>query len=140
MTEIFGDTHYWIALANPRDAWHAMANAIAPRLKNARIVTTDEVLAEFLTFFGRLGAYWRQQAVVFVNAIAANPNVLVIPQTRDSFTAGLALYSQRLDKAYSLVDCISMETMRRRKIIEVVTSDHHFEQESFVILLKDVTS
>jgi len=50
--------------------------------------------------------------------------------------AGLRLYEQRNDKGYSLVDCISMTTMRRYAILEVLTNDHHFMQEGFNVALR----
>jgi predicted nucleic acid-binding protein len=62
--------------------------------------------------------------------------VTVYRQSRESFLAGLRLYEQRSDKAYSLVDCISMTTMRRHGISEVLTNDHHFTQEGFKVVLK----
>jgi uncharacterized protein len=43
----------------------------------------------------------------------------------------------RLDKGYSLKDCISMHTMRQRGISEVLTNDRHFEQEGFRALFRD---
>jgi predicted nucleic acid-binding protein len=45
------------------------------------------------------------------------------------------LYEERNDKGYSLVDCISMSTMRRVGISAVLTNDHHFTQEGFQVLL-----
>ena len=62
--------------------------------------------------------------------------VTVHPQSRESFLAGLRLYEQRYDKGYSLVDCISMTTMRRQRISEVLTNDRHFIQEGFKIVLR----
>jgi predicted nucleic acid-binding protein len=47
---------------------------------------------------------------------------------------GLGLYEKRLDKGYSLTDCISMNTMRRLSIDTVLTNDRHFVQEGFRIL------
>ena len=38
---------------------------------------------------------------------------------------GLDFYASRADKAYSLVDCISMDTMRQMGLTEVLTNDHH---------------
>ena len=58
------------------------------------------------------------------------------PQSRESFLAGLRLYEQRNDKGYSLVDCISMTTMRRQGISEVLTNDRHFIQEGFSVVLR----
>ena len=53
----------------------------------------------------------------------------------DLFFEGLALYGSRLDKGYSLTDCISMNAMRERGITDVLTHDDHFTQEGFNILL-----
>lgn len=61
----------------------------------------------------------------------------VIPQTRDSFLKGLIFYENRSDKEYSLTDCISMNVMKAESLIEVLTNDHHFDQEGFSILIKD---
>ena len=55
--------------------------------------------------------------------------VQVIPESRESFRAGLQLYRDRPDKGYSPVDCISMQTMRREGLTEVLTNDGHFEQK-----------
>jgi uncharacterized protein len=63
--------------------------------------------------------------------------VEIVPQTSDSFLTGLDLYRMRLDKGYSLTDCISMHTMRQRGIAEVLTNDRHFEQEGFRALFRD---
>jgi uncharacterized protein len=39
-----------------------------------------------------------------------------------------------LDKAYSLVDCMSMSLMRERGITHILTNDHHFRQEGFTLV------
>ena len=65
----------------------------------------------------------------------ADENFEVIEQTRDVFLKGLELYSSRLDKGYSLTDCISMNICREFEVYEILTHDHHFEQEGFQILL-----
>lgn len=46
MKRVFADTFYWIALTDSTDAAHERARQIADDL-----VTTDEVLSEYLTFF-----------------------------------------------------------------------------------------
>ena len=70
------------------------------------------------------------------NYVLSAPGVLVIPQSRASFLAGLGLYERRPDKGYSLTDCISMQTMRREGITEALTNDRHFEQEGFRALFR----
>ena len=47
MSEVFADTFFWTALANPNDSWHDQARALQASLGDALIVTTDEVLVEF---------------------------------------------------------------------------------------------
>ena len=78
----------------------------------------------------------RLQAAQFVRNILWHPKIEVIPQSRDSFLKGLALYEARPDKSYSLTDCISMEVMRAQSITEALTNDRHFSQEGFTILMK----
>lgn len=137
MRNVFADTHYWIALASPNDEWHEAAESVGTRLGITRLTTTDEVLIEFLAYFSSKGSYWRETALRLVKMTMANPNVTVVQQTRDSFNSGLGLFEQRFDKAYSLTDCISMQTMRQQNLREVLTHDHHFTQEGFIILLTD---
>ena len=137
MKAVFADAWYWIALANPRDQWHEAAKAMGPKLGSSHLATTDEVLVEVLAFFSEYGADMRKKAVRLVRAVFADPNVTVVPQTRDSFLRGIQFYESRLDKQFSLTDCISMETMRDRNLHDVLTHDHHFTQEGFTVLLSD---
>jgi uncharacterized protein len=139
MKQLFADTFYWIASINPRDDWHRRAKALTATLDQIQIVTTDEVLTEVLTFFSARGRSMRLRAVQLIKGLMNNPNVLVLPQTRDSFLEGIQLYESRPDKEYSLPDCISMNTLRGLSITEVLTHDKHFTQEGFVILLDDNT-
>ena len=135
MKKVFADSHYWIAMVNPRDQWAEVAKAARALLGEALIVTTDEVLTEFLAAL-RSGEHMRRQAAKMVRLILENPNVKVIPQTRESFLKGLTFYESRNDKEYSLIDCISMNVMRSESLLEVLTHDHHFEQEGYTVLIK----
>jgi predicted nucleic acid-binding protein len=72
----------------------------------------------------------REAAAQAVRTILRDRRVTVHPQSRESFLAGLRLYEERKDKGYSLVDCISMATMRSQGISEVLTNDHHSIQEA----------
>ena len=139
MKTIFADAVYWIAIANPKDSWHNPARAANERVGKARIVTTEEVLVEFLTYMRKAPAL-RRTAVKMVRAVSSNPNIKVFPQSRDSFQKGLALYDARGDKQYSLQDCVSMNVMKSESITEILTNDHHFEQEGFTVLMTRGTS
>jgi predicted nucleic acid-binding protein len=136
MKPVFADTFYWIALTNPRDSFHHRVLEFSRSLRPQSIVTTDEVLTELLTF-SSADQQLRLEASLVVNDVLADDNVRVIPQTRQSFLAGFALYQARPDKGYSLTDCISMQTMRHSGLTDVLTNDRHFEQEGFRALFRD---
>ncbi|HLN33191.1 MAG TPA: hypothetical protein VK395_36005 [Gemmataceae bacterium] len=135
MTRVFADAVYWVALAHRKDQWHEKALQVSQRLGPVTIVTTDEVLNEFLAFFSDYGSELRLVTARTVRELFMDMMVQVIPQSRQTFLAGLALYEARPDKSYSLTDCISMSTMRGQEITEVLTHDMHFTQEGFTILL-----
>lgn len=135
MTTVFADSVYWIAQINPEDQWHQEAIAAKQRRPDADLVTTEDVLVEVLTYFGGLGPDVRQTAARVTRAILEDPAVEVIPHTSDTFMEGLELYEARLDKSYSMVDCMSMQVMRNRDLNDVLTNDQHFSQEGFNVLL-----
>jgi predicted nucleic acid-binding protein len=111
--------------------------ALTSERATSRIVTTDEVLTEYLTFFATAPAQFRREAAESVERILASSVIRVIQQSRGSFLAGLQHYRARPDKGYSLVDCISMQAMRKEGLTEILTNDRHFEQEGFRALFRD---
>ena len=137
MTALFADTFYWIALVDFTDSAHRRALDLTFERVDTPIVTTDEVLAEYFTFFAMAPEPMRRKAVTNAQHILANPGVQVVPQSRESFLSGMALYGARPDKGYSLTDCISMQTMRKQRLTEVLTNNRHFEQEGFRALFRD---
>ena len=137
MNALFADTFYWIALADFTDSAHRRALALTSERADSPLVTTDEVLAEYLTFFATAPEPMRRKAVTNTQHILEDPGVQVVPQSRESFLSGMALYGDRPDKGYSLTDCISTQTMRKEGLTEVLTNDRHFEQEGFRALFRD---
>lgn len=137
MRTVFADTCYWIALLNPRDQTHDKAISVSKGLGQARIITTDEVLTEFLNYFGTRGAFFRGAATRLVERMQSDPAIQITAQDHDGFLAGYRLYQLRPDKGYSLTDCISMEAMRSKAVNEVLSNDEHFAQEGFSCLLRD---
>jgi uncharacterized protein len=91
-----------------------------------------------LNYFAAWGPQLRHKVAINVHDMIESQTVEIVPQTADSFRAGLDLYRTRLDKGYSLTDCISMQTMRQRGITDVFTNDRHFEQEGFRALFRDL--
>jgi uncharacterized protein len=133
---LFADTVYWIALTNSFDQYHAKAIKVSEALGPCRLITTDLVLTEFLNALADKGLHIRNAAVQMVETILNNPQVTVVPMSRQTFMRSLALYKTRLDKGYSLTDCSSMLLMRDRRLSEALTTDRHFEQEGFIALLR----
>ncbi len=132
MKVVFADALYWIAIIRPQDSWQEAARQARDGLGNVILLTTDEVLSEFLNALSKGGGpRLRQQAAKMVKAIMENPNVRVIPQTRDSFLKGLSLYEKRADKQYSLTDCTSMCVMRAERLEEALTSATTLSRKDF---------
>lgn len=135
MRTVFADTSYWIALLNPRDQHHQRAMLVTSNLQAVSIMTSEAVLIEFLNHFAKSSSYMKRAVAKQASALLVNLEVKVVMQTPDIFHAALALYESRLDKGYSLTDCISMNVMREQGTTDVLTSDNHFGQEGFNVLL-----
>jgi predicted nucleic acid-binding protein len=114
-------------LTNPGDSHSQDVLRFDDLLSAGNVYTTEAVLAEVLTFFAA-DSWLRSRAVETVREI---------PQSHESFLSGFDLYAARPDKGYSLADCISMQTMRKAGLAEVLTNDRHFEQEGFRVLFRD---
>ena len=137
MSRVFVDAVYWIARAALRDQWRDSAMAALELLGDEpQLVTTQEVLTEFLTHMSGRGPGSRREAVDSVLDIISDPSIQVVEQTHRSFIDGLRRYANRLDKGYSLQDCISMNAMESEGITHILTNDRHFEQEGFTILMR----
>lgn len=138
MKEVFADTQYFVAILSVSDDAHELATLHAEQLaesQDTRLVTTDAVLMELLNTFAGRGAHARRLAADFVSTLLNDPAVLVVAQTRDRLRRGIERYAERLDKGWSVVDCISMLVMEERAIGEALTHDHDFEQAGFKALL-----
>lgn len=134
MKTAFADTMYWVAILMPKDQWASSAKSARESLGDVQLLTTDEVLTEFLAL-ANSRENLRRQAAKLVRSIFDDPEIEIIPQSRDSFLQGLELFERRPDKEYSLTDCISMNVMRENGVTQVLTNDHHFAQEGFTILM-----
>ena len=144
MSTVFADASYWIALIKEDDSWAGPAKKARDRLGVVVLVTTDEVLSEVLTVLGRRRnnkpsledlETLRRKVVQMIRAIMGAHDVKVVPQSRESFLNGVHRYYQGAKTEYSLSDCISMNTMDAESITEVLTTDRHFRDEGFDVLI-----
>ena len=132
MARCFADTSYYIAPVNPDDEAHELALKLTSELRG-EIVTTAWVLNELANYLVR-----PPNRVLFLDMLAqmrADPGVTIVPMGQDTFDRGLTLYAERLDKSWSVTDCISFLIMEDLSIADALTSDHHFEQAGFNVLL-----
>ncbi len=83
MRQVFADTLHWVASITPGDPWYGPTLRAVAALGAAHLVTTEEVLVEFLSAYAGHGAYLRQEAMKTVRAILANIHVTVRPQTHE---------------------------------------------------------
>jgi uncharacterized protein len=130
VTEVFADTFYWIALLNPADTFHRVAELLPV---SERIVTSLAVQLEVLDAFSSSPAL-RPAAIHFWNCTTQDPQVTVVPLDGKLLADAMTLFGSRTDKAWSFTDCISFEIMRLRGIVAALSADHHFRQAGFETL------
>lgn len=135
MKEIFVDTSDFVAVFNKRDQLHEKSVSTEKSLAAVGLITTDFVLIEVLNYFSEFQEYFKNRIARAVEAVISKSEIQIVECSRREFSNGFELYKLRLDKGYSLTDCVSMNVMRERNIGEILTNDDHFEQEGFRILL-----
>ncbi len=132
---VFIDAAFLVSLINPRDQNHQKARQALESVRGAQLVTTDAVLTEVLNYYSERGDYLRREALTLVKAIMNRKDVNFIYHGKYWFYLGLERFEDRQDKGYSLTDCMSMVIMESDGIQEVLTSDKHFVQAGFTILM-----
>ncbi len=132
---IFVDTSYFLALLNSHDEFHQRATIAADQV-DAKLITTDAVLTEIGNALAK--SQWRELAVDALNDLRDDEDVEVLSISPELFSKALNFYSSRMDKEWGLTDCISFVVMKDRKLTDVLTTDHHFEQAGLKSLLRDV--
>lgn len=135
MKETFADTSHFVAVLHPSDQMHEKAISVERSLIETRIITTDFVLIEVLNYFSEFREYYKTRIARAVELIISESNIQIIECSHEEFLKGFEFYNARLDKGFSLTDCVSMNVMSERNISEILTNDDHFEQEGFRILL-----
>lgn len=135
--EVFLDTSFAIALSAVSDQHHARAIVLANKLQasQTKLVTTRVVLMEIGNALAR--QKYRTAAIRLLTALENDPRVEIFPLTDQLYAQALALFQQRPDKEWGLIDRASFEIMRERGISEALTADEHFRQAGFRAALLD---
>jgi predicted nucleic acid-binding protein len=133
MTSIFADTSYYIAFFGPRDRHHDKAVELGHTLKRS-VIVTEFVLLELGG--AMVSSDDRRLFTGFLRYLQSEPDTLIVPASRELFQRGFELFAARRDKHWSLTDCTSFVVMKEYDLSDALTTDHHFEQAGFNVLLK----
>ena len=126
-------------MTNPSDGLNEKARDVTVLLQAGpfRIITSEMVLVEYLTFASEFGQHARKQSAEVVRGLKRDPNVEIIPQTSRQFTSAVERYVDRIDQRWSVTDCASFLVLEERGIVEALAHDHNFEQAGFRALLRE---
>jgi uncharacterized protein len=133
LTEVFLDSSYVIALVNKRDQHHGQASEVARVFGEHPLVTTDAILLEVGNGLAR---NFKAEAIAVIDEFLNSDEVQIISVDTHLFQKGFDLYKAYQDKSWGLIDCISFVVMREKGIADALTTDTHFEQAGFNVLLK----
>jgi uncharacterized protein len=135
---VFVDTAYLVALSNASDRHYAEATALARTWseESRGFVTTDAVLVEYANFFAR--SPLRGLAASTLGRLRAAQGWTIVAMDRNLLARAEVRYARHLDKSWSLTDCLSMEAMRDAALEDVATTDAHFAQAGFRVLLQRI--
>jgi predicted nucleic acid-binding protein len=133
MKGVFVDTSFFVAFLNPDDENYAVATEYMAEFEGP-LVTTLLIFVELGNFLSKMRQ--RRRLAPLIRDLRRDDRFEILPADESLFDTGLMEYAARADKHWYFTDCTSFVVMRRRKLKEALTSDHHFEQAGFVALLK----
>ncbi len=134
MKAVFADTVYFVALLNPSDQFHRQARALSLHPPGS-MLTTEFILMEVGDGLSRPENRWRFARLL--ELLRAQADVEIVSASSELFRLGCEMHAQRSDKEWSLTDCTSFAVMKLRNLEEALTSDHHFEQAGFRVLINE---
>jgi predicted nucleic acid-binding protein len=132
MKPVFADTVCFLALLNSTDQFHRQARALSHQPPGP-LLTTEFILTEVGDGLSRREN--RPRFARLLQLLRTQADVEIIPGS-GLFRQVCELHTQRPDKEWSLTDCTSFVVMRERGVEDALTSDHHFEQAGFRVLIK----
>ncbi|MDM8564858.1 PIN domain-containing protein [Candidatus Halobeggiatoa sp. HSG11] len=136
MKPIFVDTSALIVIGNKNDDFHKQAVIIQKKLlqTNNRFLITNAIVLELLNSFSQ--SKYKPIAIQLIKLINDSKQWHCSPIDK-YIPKGIEMFQKRLDKDWSLVDCISIIVAKNYNVTDIFTTDHHFEQAGFTILLKN---
>lgn len=130
--DVFADTVFWLALVVKQDQYHTKAQQLSEHLPS-RIITTRPVLLETFNTLSRLS--WRNTGIALLERLEDRDDIQILPLSDSLWLKGTDLFCSRLDKSWSLTDCISFVAMAEMNLTDALTADAHFQQAGFRALM-----
>ena len=135
MNRVFLDTSYAVALSSTTDENHPRAAELADELEKsgAHFITTRAILLEIGNALSKVRH--RSAAIKLLTALENDPKVEIVAASDELYRQAFETYSDRVDKEWGLIDCMSFVVMNDEGITEALTADNHFRQAGFRVLL-----
>lgn len=132
---VFGDTSFFFALVAKRDPAHRPAIAAYEKLLKVggRVVTTDYVVDEMLTLTkARIDT---RTALALLDRMERSEAIDLELLATDRFLTSKRYFRKHSDHGYSFTDCTSFVVMVDLEIRAALTTDRHFAEAGFEVLL-----
>ena len=132
---VFGDTSFFFALVAKRDPAHRPAVVAYEKLlkSGVRVVTTDYVVDETLTLTkARIDA---RTTLTLLDRMERSEAIDLKMLSGERFLASKQYFRKHSDHGYSFTDCASFVVMDELEIRAALTTDRHFKEAGFEVLL-----
>lgn len=135
--KVFLDTAFVLALASPADYYYKKAKELSRQIKKegVSLVTTRAILIEIGDAMA--GQRRRKAGITMLEALEGDENLEIVQNTEELYNRAFDLYQSRLDKEWGMTDCISFVVMSDEQITEALTTDMHFQQAGFIVLMRE---
>ncbi len=133
---VFADSGGWNGFLWDKDPLHQRANDQLERAVGAKrtLLTTAAIVLEVVD--GLAARRLRHFSQTFQQYLLP-PHVGTVELAPALLQRGWKLFDARLDKEWSLTDCLSFTVMNERGLTNALAFDHHFEQAGFRALLRE---
>jgi len=132
MSRTFIDTAFVVALINKNDQYHAKAMELSKKYEEKPLIMTDVVLLEIGNALSRK---YKQEAIQVITAFRSSDEVMIVELNLKLFERAFEIYEKYDDKNWGMVDCLSFIVMRDNEVTDSLTSDNHFKQAGFKVLM-----